>query len=113
MIDPGTSVFGLSASQISRRTKAVAKMAGEGVSAQPPRVWIAQDLSAARAALSELMSAGRWDSPTMPARHTEAQARSDGPWHDITAATSGDEYAARIRRHIRQSNLHRKAPSLP
>ena len=34
MIDPGTSVFGLSASQISRRTKAVAKMAGEGVSAQ-------------------------------------------------------------------------------
>ena len=74
VIDPGTSVFGLSASQISRRTKAVAKMAGEGVSAQPPRVWITQDLSAALAALPELMTAGRWDSPTMPARHTEAQA---------------------------------------
>ena len=93
VIDPATSVFRLSASQISRRTKAVAKKAGEGV-AQPPRVWIAQDLSAARAVLPELMTAGRWDSTTMPARHTEAKPRSDGPWHDITAATSGDEYAA-------------------
>ena len=52
----------------------MARMAGEGVSAQPPRVWIAQNLSTAKSALPELMTAGRWDRLTMPARHTEAQA---------------------------------------
>ena len=34
---------------------------------------MAQDLSAAGAERPELMTAGRWDSPTMPARYTEAQ----------------------------------------
>ena len=80
VIDPGTSVFGLSASQIYRRVKAAAKMAGlgEGFSAHSPRVGMAQDLSAAGAELPELMTAGRWDSPTMPARYTEAQATGSG-----------------------------------
>ena len=80
VIDPGTSVFGLSARQISRRIKAATKMAGlgEGFSAHSPRVGMAQDLSAAGAELPELMTAGRWDSPTMPARYTEAQAAGIG-----------------------------------
>ena len=39
---------------------------------------MAQDLSAAGAELPELMTAGRWDSPTMPARYTEAQAVGRG-----------------------------------
>ena len=39
---------------------------------------MAQDLSAAGAELPELMTAGRWDSPTMPARYTEAQAAGKG-----------------------------------
>ena len=56
MIDPRTSVFGLSARQISRRIK----VAGLG------------------AELPELMAAGRWDSPTMPANYTEAQAAGRG-----------------------------------
>ena len=75
IIDPATSVFGLSASQISRRIKAAAKMAGlgDGFTAHSRRVGMAQDLSAAGAELPELMAAGRWDSPTMPARYTEAQ----------------------------------------
>ena len=47
VIDPGASVFGLSASQIYRRVKAATKMAGlgEGFSAHSPRVGMAQDLS--------------------------------------------------------------------
>ena len=80
VIDPGTSVFRLSASQIFRRIKAATKMAGLGepLSAHSSRVGMAQDLSAAGAELPELMTAGRWDSPTMPAKYTEAQAAGRG-----------------------------------
>ena len=80
VIGPGASVFGLSVSQISRRIKSATKMAGlgEGFSGHSPRVGMAQDLSAAGAKLPELMTAGRWDSPTMPARYTEAQAAGRG-----------------------------------
>ena len=80
VIDPGASVFGLSARQIARRIKSATKMAGlgEGVSTHSPRVGMAQDLSAAGAELPELMTASRWDSPTMPARYTEAQAAGRG-----------------------------------
>ena len=51
---------------------------GDGFSAHSARVGMAQDLSAAGAELPELMTAGRWDSPTMPARYTEAQAAGRG-----------------------------------
>ena len=80
VIDPGARVFGLSARQISRRIKAATNMAGlgGGFSAHSPRVGMAQDLSAAGAELPELMTAGRWDSPTMPARYTEGQAAGRG-----------------------------------
>ena len=79
-IDSGASVFGLSARQISRRIKAATKMTGlgEGFSGHSPRVGMAQDLSAAGAELPELMTAGRWDSPTMPAKYTEAHAVGRG-----------------------------------
>ena len=80
VIDPAASVFNLSASQIGRRIKAAARMAGlgEGFSAQSGHAGMTQDLSAAGAELPELMTAGRWDSPTMPARYTEAQAIGRG-----------------------------------
>ena len=42
------------------------------------RVGMAQDLSAAGFALPELMTAGRWKSPRMPARYTERQAAGRG-----------------------------------
>ena len=76
VIDSTARVFGLSARQIGRRVKAAVRMAGlgEGYSGHSMRVGMAQDLSAAGAELPELMTAGRWDSPTMPARYTEAQA---------------------------------------
>ena len=80
VIDPGARAFGLSAGQISRRIKTATMMAGlgEGFSSHSARVGMAQDLSAAGAELPELMTAGRWDSPTMPARYTEAQAAGRG-----------------------------------
>ena len=80
VIDPDASVFGLSAGQISRRIKTATQVAGlgDGFSAHSARVGMAQDLSAAGAELPELMTAGRWDSPTMPARYTEAQAAGRG-----------------------------------
>ena len=83
VIDPVTGVFGLLAGQISRRIKAATKVAGlgYGFSAHSPRVGMAQDLSAAGAEHPELMTAGRWDNPTMPARYTEVQSvgRGDSP----------------------------------
>ena len=80
VIDPNASVFNLSASQIGRRIKAAAKVAslGEGYSAHSPRVGMAQDLSADGAELPALMTDGRWTSPAMPAKYTEAQAASRG-----------------------------------
>ena len=88
VIDPSASVFNLSAGQISRRIKAATKMAGLGVgfSAHSPRVGMAQDLSAAGAELPELMTAGRWESPTMPARYTQTQAAGRGAETSITGA---------------------------
>ena len=93
VIDPGTKVFGLSAGQISRRIKAATKMAGlgDGYSGHSPRVGMAQDLSAAGAELPELMTAGRWDSPTMPAKYTEAQAAGRELWPGITGAIYGSD----------------------
>ena len=80
VIDAGARVFNLSADRIRRRIKAAARMAGlgEGFSGHSPRVGMAQDLSAAGAELPELMTAGRWDSPTMPAKYTEGQAAGRG-----------------------------------
>ena len=59
VIDPDASVFRLSAVQISRRIKAATKMAGLGnwFSAHSPNAGMAQDLSAMRAELPELMAA--------------------------------------------------------
>ena len=77
VIDLVTRVFGLSVTQIGRRIKAATKVAGlgEGFTGHSPRVGMSQDLSAAGA---ERMTAGRWDSATMPARYTEAQAAGRG-----------------------------------
>ena len=80
VIDASASVFGLSESQIGRRIRAAAKMAGlgEGYSGHSPRVGMAQDLSAHGSELPALMTAGRWESAEMPAKYTEAQAVGRG-----------------------------------
>ena len=96
MIGPVTRVFGLSVSQIGRRIKAATKVTGlgEGFTGHSPRVGMAQDLSAAGAELPELMTAGGWDSPTMPARYTEAQAAGRGAVARYYRGISGAEREA-------------------
>ena len=80
VVDPLTPVFGLSASQISRRVSAAAKAAGlgDGFTGHSGRVGMAQDLAAAGVELPALMQAGRWQSSRMPARYTERQAAGRG-----------------------------------
>ena len=80
VIDPEALVFGLSTSQMERRIRAAALAAGlgDGFSGHSGRVGMAQDLSAAGAELPELMTAGRWRSPEMPAVYTRRQAAGRG-----------------------------------
>ena len=74
------AIFGLSSSQITRRIARSCEVAGfaGAYSGHSPRVGMAQDLAAHGAELPALMEAGRWDSPTMPARYTRAQAAERG-----------------------------------
>ena len=73
-------VFGLSPRQINRRIAAAAKAAGvQGdFAGHSPRVGMAIDLAASGCELPALMTAGRWESPTMPARYTRAEAAGRG-----------------------------------
>ena len=75
-----TRVFSLSSSQIGRRIARSCETAGfPGVySGHSPRVGMAQDLAASGAELPALVEAGRWESPTMPARYTRSQAAERG-----------------------------------
>ena len=77
VIDASTPVFGLHPDTISRRLQQAARAAGlpdwRSITGHSGRVGMAQDLSAAGFALPELMTAGRWKSPRMPARYTERQ----------------------------------------
>ena len=74
-------VSGLSARQICRRIAAEAEAAGVRgeFASHSPRVGMAIDLAAAGCELPALMTAGRWESPTMPARYTRARATGRGP----------------------------------
>ena len=62
-------VFDMSAAQINRRIAQAAQAAGlEGkYSGHSPRIGMAQDLARFGCGLPELMEAGRWKSPSMPA----------------------------------------------
>ena len=78
--DSEQRVFGLSPRQINRRIAAAAKAAGvQGdFTGHSPRVGMAIDLAASGCELPALMTAGRWESPTMPARYTRAEAAGRG-----------------------------------
>lgn len=78
--DDGDSIFGLSDDQIARRVNAAAEAAGlgEGFTGHSARVGMAQDLARAGTELPALMTAGRWQSPTMPARYTRAEQAGRG-----------------------------------
>ena len=73
---PETSVFGITGPYISSRITALAKEAGlgPGYSGHSCRIGMAQDLAAEGYSLAQLMTAGRWTHPAMPARYTRNQA---------------------------------------
>ena len=93
VIDPGASVFNLSAGQISRRIKAATKMAGlgDGFSAHSPRAGMAQDLSAAGAELPELMTPGAETAPRCRPATPRPSPPAGGPSHIITGGSSETE----------------------
>ena len=82
VIDAVTPVFNLHPDTIRRRLQQAARAAGlpgwRDITGHSGRVGMAQDLSAAGFALPELMTAGRWKSPRMPARYTEPQTAGRG-----------------------------------
>ena len=63
-----------SVANIFKRLAEAAGVPADDVSGHSARVGMAQDLMAAGAELPALMQAGRWKSPTMPARYGERQA---------------------------------------
>ena len=73
---PDASVFGISGPYISIRVAALTKAAGlgPGYSSHSCRIGMAQDLAAEGYSLAQLMTAGRWSSPAMPARYTRNQS---------------------------------------
>ena len=78
--DDGDSLFGLSAEQIGRRISSAALAAGlgRGFTGHSARVGMAQDLARTGTELPALMTAGRWQSPTMPARYTRGERAGRG-----------------------------------
>ena len=78
--DNGDSLFGLSAEQIGRRisSAAVAAGLGGGFTGYSARVGMAQDLARTGTELPALATAGRWQSPTMPARYTRGERAGRG-----------------------------------
>lgn len=67
-----------SVSNAFKRLAAAAGLDAAAVSGHSARVGMCQDLTAAGAALPELMQAGRWKSNAMPARYSERQAAAQG-----------------------------------
>ena len=73
---PGGRLTDRSVANVFKRLAAAADVPTDDVSGHSARVGMAQDLMAAGAELPALMQAGRWKSPTMPARYGERQAAS-------------------------------------
>ena len=78
--DNGDSLFRLSAEQIGRRISIAAMAAGlgGGFTGHSSRVGMAQDLTRTGTELPALMTASRWQSPTMPARYTRGERAGRG-----------------------------------
>ena len=79
-VGAGDSLLGLSAEQIGRRMSSAAAAAGlgDGFTGHSARVGMAQDLVRSGAELPALMTAGRWQSPKMPARYIRAEQAGRG-----------------------------------
>lgn len=77
----GRSVFGLKTGEsVARRIRAAARAAGlEGdFRGHSPRIGMAQDLAAAGASTTDLMTAGRWKAHRMPAHYARGETARNG-----------------------------------
>ncbi|MDE0658610.1 MAG: tyrosine-type recombinase/integrase [Gammaproteobacteria bacterium] len=77
----GRSVFGLKTGEsVSRRITAAARAAGlKGrFTGHSPRIGMAQDLAAAGASTTALMTAGRWRAHRMPAHYARGETARNG-----------------------------------
>ncbi len=79
-VPPQVSVFRISGPYVSIRIASLAAKAGlgRGYSGHSCRIGMAQDLAAEGYSLTQLMTAGRWTNPVMPARYTRNQAAARG-----------------------------------
>ena len=97
----GQLTIGDTGSFLRRRLQQAGRAAGlpgwRDITGHSGRVGMAQDLSAAGFALPELMTAGRWKSPRMPARYTERQAAGQVRWLGTTRAVGGRGPASQPR----------------
>ncbi|MEO5328103.1 MAG: site-specific integrase [Magnetococcus sp. THC-1_WYH] len=73
----------LSTTDVYRSIRRLGELIGIGVSGHSCRVGMAQDLTANGAELAAIMQAGRWKSPTMPARYSERLAAGRGAVADL------------------------------
>ena len=126
VIDPGASVFGLSAFQIYRRIKVATKMAGfgEGFTAHSPKVGVAQDLSAAgRSCRNSRPRAGGTAPPCRPST-PRPRLPTGVPWHGTTGVTHENDHQymhtqpllrggrpAQVRNHCRRLVQLEKLPA--
>ena len=78
--DESARVFGLSVSQMRRRIKRAAQVAGlnDEVNGHSARIGMAIDLAQSGTWLVEMQNAGRWKSSEMPARYTQGVAAGQG-----------------------------------
>ncbi|MYE23296.1 MAG: tyrosine-type recombinase/integrase [Gammaproteobacteria bacterium] len=74
------SPFPTTPKYVSKRIQQICRRAGlgDGFSGHSCRVGMAQDLVANGATLTQLMIAGRWTTPTMPARYAQHQSLGRG-----------------------------------
>ncbi len=90
----------LSGRDVARRFKVLAHRAGmnpDTISGHSCRVGMTQDLTAAGAELAELMIAGRWKSPQMPARYAERAVAERGAVAKYMRDTIGGPANAAIK----------------
>jgi integrase len=89
----------LNAAEVARTFKRIAGIIGAGskrrvadISAHSTRIGAAQDLTAAGAALAEIMVAGGWKSPQMPAHYARKLSTRQGAmrrWLDVARKRGG------------------------
>lgn len=84
--DNSATIFGLDCRQVYKRIVRACKFAGlgSGYGAHSPRIGMAQDLARIGGTLPQIMAAGRWKSPVMPAyyiRHEEAARGAIARFH--------------------------------